>query len=120
MRLIDADAIIEVLSDKDLKECFLTNASGVIQLLKDTPTIEDNDLIAGMISNDYKERFKAEYKQLIIRLDKLYNYMNKNEISTEEIRPLWEQARAMIVYKRCLKERAKILKIKLERDKYGA
>ena len=78
--------------------------------------MELKDTIEDMISDDYKERFKAEYKQLIIRMDKLYNYMNNNEISTEEIRPLCEQVRAMIAYKRCLKQRAKILKIKLEKN----
>ena len=77
---------------------------------------ELNQTVKGMISDDYKERFKAEYKQLIIRMDKLYNYMNNNEISTEEMRPLCEQVRAMIAYKRCLKQRAKILKIKLEKN----
>ena len=78
--------------------------------------MELKDTIEDMISDDYKERFKAEYKQLIIRMDRLYNYMNNNEISTEEIRPLCEQVRAMIAYKRCLKQRAKILKIKLEKN----
>lgn len=32
-----------------------------------------------MISDDYKERFKAEYKQLIIRLDRLNKIINEME-----------------------------------------
>lgn len=35
------------------------------------------DTIEGMLSDDYKERFKAEYKQLIIRLDRLETIINK-------------------------------------------
>jgi hypothetical protein len=112
MRLIDADALIEVLSNKDLKECFLTNASGVIQLLKDTPTIEDNDLIAGMISDDYKERFKAEYKQLIIRMNRLEDIINKIEYDCAEFKPtcslilLKRQYSTMISYASILEDRA--------------
>ena len=32
-----------------------------------------------MLSNDYKERFKAEYYQLKIRIDRLYNMLSKME-----------------------------------------
>ncbi len=40
----------------------------------------DNELhqtVKGMISDDYIERFKAEYKQLIIRLDRLRTIIYK-------------------------------------------
>jgi hypothetical protein len=116
MRLIDADALIEVLSDKDVKEFFLPDADGVIQLLKDAPVIDVNDLMVGMLNNDYIESFKAEYKQLNMRIEKLYNYLNSDKVNTEEIRPIHEQALAMAAYRKCLKQRAKILKIKLKRE----
>lgn len=32
-----------------------------------------------MLSNDYKERFKAEYYQLKIRIDRLDNMLSKME-----------------------------------------
>lgn len=35
------------------------------------------DTINGMISNDYKERFIAEYQQLVIRYNGLKNMLNK-------------------------------------------
>lgn len=38
--------------------------------------MELKDTIEGMTSDDYKERFKAEYKQLIIRLEKLRAIIN--------------------------------------------
>lgn len=39
--------------------------------------MELKDTIEGMLSDDYKERFKAEYKQLIIRLDRLETIIDK-------------------------------------------
>lgn len=39
--------------------------------------MELKDTIAGMLSDDYKERFRAEYKQAIIRLGKLETIINK-------------------------------------------
>lgn len=41
--------------------------------------MELKDTIEGMLSDDYKERFKAEYKQLIIRLDRLNKIINEME-----------------------------------------
>lgn len=40
-------------------------------------TNELHNTIYGMISDDYIERFKAEYKQLIIRLDRLRTIIYK-------------------------------------------
>lgn len=73
-----------------------------------------------MLSNDYKERFKAEYYQLKIRIDKLYTILSKiesgelNFISTCSDEILQDQLKAMLRYKLYLKERAKIEKIDLE------
>lgn len=40
--------------------------------------MELNDTIKGMLSADYKERFKAEYFQAVIRRDKLEDILNKH------------------------------------------
>ena len=39
--------------------------------------MELKDTIDGMLSEDYKERFRAEYNQAVIRRDKLFNMLNK-------------------------------------------
>jgi hypothetical protein len=110
MRLIDADALIEVLRDKYISECFLTDAGGVIQLLKDTPTIEDNDLIAGMISDDYVERYIAEYKELNKRINKLNDYIShyKKDIKAIEVYLYEKQLEHMIAYRNVLELRASL------------
>ena len=36
-----------------------------------------NDTVDGMVSNDYKERFIAEYQQIVIRYNGLKNMLNK-------------------------------------------
>lgn len=36
-----------------------------------------NDTIKGMVSEDYKERFIAEYQQLVMRYNGLKNMLNK-------------------------------------------
>ena len=73
-----------------------------------------------MLSNDYKERFKAEYYQLKIRIDRLDNMLSKiengelNFIPTCSYELLQNQLKAMLLYEIFLKERAKIEKIDLE------
>lgn len=73
-----------------------------------------------MLSNDYKERFKAEYYQLKIRIDRLDNMLTKMEndelnfIPTCSYELLQNQLKAMLLYEVFLKERAKIEKIDLE------
>ena len=37
------------------------------------------DTVNGMLSEDYKERFIAEYKQVLIRYRKLYHYIQEIE-----------------------------------------
>ena len=83
----------------------------------------DNELhqtVKGMISDDYKERFIAEYKQLCIRLDKLSNVLNQYHNNTLSFTlacpiPLLEiQADDMASYKVTLEERAEIEGINLD------
>lgn len=73
----------------------------------------------GMISEDYKERFKAEYRQVKIRYDKLDSMTVKYEAGTLPFTPtcslelLKEQKKHMGNYIRCLKIRAEIENIDL-------
>ena len=73
----------------------------------------------GMISNDYKERFKAEYYQLKIRYDKLDTMTVKYEAGTLDFTPdcslelLKGQKRHMGEYIRHLRVRAEIEGIEL-------
>lgn len=72
-----------------------------------------------MISKDYKDRFKAEYYQTVIRFDKLYEMIVKYENGTLEFKPtcsidiLKKQKDIMFKYIGILEERAKIEKINL-------
>ena len=72
-----------------------------------------------MKSEDYKDRFKAEYYQTVIRFDKLYQMLVKYENGTLEFKPtcpikiLKEQKNIMLKYIGILEERARIEKIDL-------
>ena len=75
----------------------------------------DNELhqtVKGMISEDYRERFKAEYKQLIIRLDRLKAIIYKaktHKINFKldcSIQLLEAQASYMDAYASVLRDRA--------------
>lgn len=77
------------------------------------------DTVAMMYSDDYKERFIAEYHQTKIRYDKLDDMTVKYEAGTLNFTPscslelLKEQKKHMGNYLRCLKIRAKIENIDL-------
>ena len=79
-----------------------------------------NDTAMMMASSDYKDRFKAEYWQLRIRLDKLKDMIAKykaNELTFQtdcSIELLEEQALAMQNYLELLEARADIERIKLD------
>ena len=45
--------------------------------------LELKDTVEGMLSDDYKERFKAEYQQTKIRYEKLKTFCNKIEAAVE-------------------------------------
>ena len=74
--------------------------------------MELKDTIELMNSDDFKERFKAEYYQTKIRYDKLHQMLIRNEAGTLDFKPicpiakLQEQKRYMGEYLRCLEVRA--------------
>ena len=74
----------------------------------------------GMNSKDFKERFKAEYKQLVIRAEGLSNMLEKMKNGTLEFTPkcsyeiLNRQLEYMKDYKGVLEERASIEGMNLE------
>ena len=76
--------------------------------------------VEGMLSPDYKERFKAEYQQTKIRYDKLHAMLVKADAGKLEFEPtcpldlLRRQAQAMGQYLYCLEVRAQIEGIDLK------
>lgn len=81
--------------------------------------MELKETIELMNSEDYKERFKAEYYQTKIRYDKLHQMLVKHEAGVLDFKPtcqiakLQEQKRYMGEYLRCLEVRAAIEGIEL-------
>lgn len=81
--------------------------------------MELKDTIEMMQSDDFKERFRAEYYQTKIRYDKLDAMTVKYEAGTLPFTPncslelLKEQKSYMVNYIRCLKIRAEIEGIEL-------
>lgn len=81
--------------------------------------MELKDTIEMMTSEDFKERFKAEYHQTKIRYEKLYNMVIKMAAGTLSFQPkcslaiLNKQVACMAEYLRCLKVRAEIEGIEL-------
>lgn len=77
------------------------------------------DTVKLMESDDYKERFKAEYFQTKIRYDKLHKMIAKYESNTLNFEPscslelLKKQASTMGQYLYCLEMRAEIEGIEL-------
>lgn len=81
--------------------------------------MELKDTIKLMESEDYKERFKAEYYQTKIRYDKLHRLIIKMEAGTCDFTPSCslevhkEQAKYMGMYLYILEVRAEIENIEL-------
>ena len=81
--------------------------------------IELKDTVAMMGSDDYKERFVAEYAQLKIRYKKLYAVLEKYAADKLDFKPtcpieiLYEQLDHMEAYLNILKIRAKYEDIEL-------
>lgn len=76
------------------------------------------DTIEMMKSDDYNERFKAEYYQLKIRLDRLNALVIKKGIHPESVPEtsylmLKQQSIIMEAYLKCLDERARLENIKV-------
>lgn len=82
--------------------------------------MELKDTIEMMTSDDYRERFKAEYYQLKIRNEKLLTMLEKYERGELNFEPtcpvsvLWRQHEIMKAYVRILEKRAGIEGIELE------
>ena len=81
---------------------------------------ELHDIIGLMCSEDYKDRFKAEYLQLKMRYNKLHNMVVKYEADKLEFKPscnielLKKQKSAMGNYLYCLEVRAQVEGIDLK------
>lgn len=75
--------------------------------------MELQDTIALMNSEDYKERFKAEYFQTKIRYDKLHKMLVKAEAKTLDFQPSCPLS-TLISQKRCMGEYLKQLEIRAE------
>ena len=81
--------------------------------------IELKDTVEMMGSDDYKERFVAEYAQLKIRYKKLYTVLEKYAADKLDFKPtcpieiLYEQLDHMEAYLNILKIRAKYEDIEL-------
>ena len=81
--------------------------------------MELKDTIEMMVSVDYKERFKAEYLQLKIRMTGLINMLKKYKAGTLTFKPscsydlLNGQLKSMEMYAKYLEERAEIENIEL-------
>lgn len=77
------------------------------------------DTVEMMLSSDYKERFRGEYRQLVIRINGLDNMLSKWEKGELDFEPtcskqiLTKQLLYMINYQCVLEERAKIENIDL-------
>ena len=77
------------------------------------------DTIEPMSSEDYKDRFRAEYYQLEIRLDKLTTMLEKWDKGELNFTPTCprelynEQVNAMVNYLNVLRTRAEIEHVKL-------
>lgn len=85
----------------------------------DLRPMELNDTVEMMNSADYKERFKAEYLQLGIRIGKLANMLSNYAAGTLNFSPscpydvLEAQLNAMQIYMYTLRKRAEIEGIEL-------
>lgn len=81
--------------------------------------MELKDTVQMMESVDYKERFKAEYLQLKIRMTGLSNMLKKYKAGTLTFKPscsydlLNGQLKSMEMYAKYLEERAEIENIEL-------
>lgn len=79
-----------------------------------------NETSEMMSSPDYKERFRAEYLQLTIRIDGLRVMLEKYKAGTLPFTPtcsyelLSKQLNTMNLYRLCLEERARVEDIDLE------
>lgn len=105
----------EVISKIPDSQFMLPVKQGVItDNKKNDREIELHDIIGLMCSEDYKDRFKAEYLQLKMRYNKLHNMVIKYEADKLDFKPscdielLKKQKAAMGNYLYCLEVRAQV------------
>lgn len=83
------------------------------------PIFKLSDTVKSMMSDDYKERFKAEYSQVMLRAIGLQNMLYKHAANKLNFKPLCSvemlhgQLCSMVKYSRILEERAIIENIEL-------
>lgn len=75
--------------------------------------MELKDTVDLMNSEDYKERFKAEYLQTKIRYDKLCKMLVKQEAGTLDFEPTCPRV-TLLKQKRCMSEYLNSLEIRAE------
>lgn len=75
--------------------------------------MELKDTVDLMNSEDYKERFKAEYLQTKIRYDKLCKMLVKQEAGTLDFEPICTRG-LLLKQKRCMSEYLDSLEIRAE------
>ena len=75
--------------------------------------MELKDTIKMMNSEDYKERFKAEYYQIKIRYDKLHRMLIKHKAGTLDFKPTCPVS-VLATQKRCMGEYLRQLEIRAE------
>ena len=125
---LEVGVAIGLMQEHMLKECgVLPVTEAVMSHIKAIASHEDEadpselkSTVDDMLSDDYKKRFVAEYRQTKIRYDKLDAMTVKYEAGTLDFKPdcplelLKEQKGFMGNYLRCLKKRAEIEGIDLE------
>ena len=104
----------------DSQYTMLAKQPNITDCKKNDNETELHDIIGLMCSEDYKDRFKAEYLQLKMRYNKLHNMVVKYEANTLDFKPscnielLKKQKAAMGNYLYCLEVRAQIEGIDLK------
>lgn len=80
--------------------------------------------VEGMVSSDWKERLKAEWAQLCIRMEKLDNFRDSFRNDNIDFKPKWDerllcdQLRAMRMYRDILRVYARIEGVDLDTSLY--
>lgn len=110
--------VLDIRNTDDPAYTFTNIASSAWKIVGEMTDLKDT--VAAMVSADYKERFKAEYYQTVIRFKKLMVMLKKWDAGKLDFTPTCcrgiynLQIRAMADYIAALEARAQIEGIKLE------